>query len=58
VGLREGRRTLGTTTSIKKDNIKTNRQQIGQGDVQRIHLAQGRDKWRPVVNTVMNLQVS
>jgi hypothetical protein len=25
--------------------------------VEWIHLAQGRDRWRPVVNAVMNLQV-
>jgi hypothetical protein len=60
VGLSEGTRPLGTTmsTSIWEDDIKTNLQQIGQGDVERIHLAQDKDRWRPVVNTVMSLRVS
>jgi hypothetical protein len=31
--------------------------EIGFGDVDWIHLAQDRDKWRALVNTVMNLRV-
>jgi hypothetical protein len=30
---------------------------IGWGSVDRIHLVQDRDRWRAVVNAVMNLQV-
>jgi phenylalanine-4-hydroxylase len=32
--------------------------EIGFGDVDWIHLAQDRDRWRALVNTVMNLRVS
>jgi hypothetical protein len=32
--------------------------EIGFGDVDWIHLAQERDRWQAVVNTVMNLRVS
>jgi hypothetical protein len=39
------------------DNIKTDRNEIGWKDAERIHLAQDRDKWRAVVNAVMNLLV-
>jgi hypothetical protein len=30
---------------------------IGFGDVDSIHLAQDRNRWRALVNTVMNLRV-
>jgi hypothetical protein len=39
------------------DNIKMDLREIGFGDVDWIHLAQDRDRWRAVVNTVMNLQI-
>jgi hypothetical protein len=38
------------------DKIKTNLGYIRWGDMGRIHLAQNSDKWRAVVNTVMNLR--
>jgi hypothetical protein len=31
--------------------------EIGFGDVDWIHLAQDRDRWRALVNTVMNIRV-
>jgi hypothetical protein len=31
--------------------------EIGFGDADWIHLAQDRDRWRALVNTVMNLRV-
>jgi hypothetical protein len=31
--------------------------EIGFGDVDLIHLAQYRDRWRALVNTIMNLRV-
>jgi hypothetical protein len=53
----EGRRPLGRPGRRWEDNIKMDLREIGFGDVDWIHLAQDRDRWRAVVNTVMNLQV-
>jgi hypothetical protein len=40
------------------DNIKMDLTEIGLGGMDWIDLAQGRDQWRVLVNTVMNLRVS
>jgi hypothetical protein len=40
------------------DNIKMDLLQIGWGGVDWIGLAQDRDKWRALVNVVMNLRTS
>jgi hypothetical protein len=37
--------------------IKKDLREIGGGCVEWIHLAQDRDRWRAVVNAVMNLRV-
>jgi hypothetical protein len=37
--------------------IKMDLREIGFGDVDWIHWAQDRDRWRDLVNTVMNLRV-
>jgi hypothetical protein len=39
-----------------EDGIKMDLRDIGWGVVQWIHLAQDRDRWRAIVNAVMNLQ--
>jgi hypothetical protein len=52
VGRPEGRRPLGRPRRRWEDNIK-----MYLGDVDWIHLAQDRDRWRALVNTVMNLEV-
>jgi hypothetical protein len=57
VGRPEGRRPLGRPRRRWEDNIKMGLREIGFGDVDWIHLAQDRDMWRAVVNTVMNLRV-
>jgi hypothetical protein len=57
VGRPEGRRPLGRPGSRWENNMKMDLKEIGFGDVDWIHLAQDRDKWRAVVNSVMNLQV-
>jgi hypothetical protein len=57
VGKPEGRRPLGRPRCRWKDNIKMDLREIGFGDVDWIHLAQNRDRWRALVNTVMSLWV-
>jgi hypothetical protein len=52
-GRPEGRRPLGKPRRRWEDNTKIDLREIGFGDVDWIHLAQDRDRWRAVVNTVM-----
>jgi hypothetical protein len=57
VGRSEGRRPLGRRRRRWENNIKMDLREIGFGDVNWIHLAQDRDRWQALVNTVMNLRV-
>jgi hypothetical protein len=57
VGKPEGRRPLGRRRRRWLDNIKMDLLEIGWGGVDWIGLAQDRDKWRALVNAVMNLRV-
>jgi hypothetical protein len=57
VGKPEGERPLGRTRRRRVDNIKMDLLEIGWGGVDWIGLAQDRDKWRALVNAVMNLRV-
>jgi hypothetical protein len=57
VGRPEGRRPLGRPRLRWEDNIKMDLREVGFGDVDWIHWSQDRDRWRPLVNTVMNLWV-
>jgi hypothetical protein len=57
VGRPEGRRPLGRLRRRWEDNIKMNLGEIGFGDVDWNHWAQDRDRWRALVNTVMNIRV-
>jgi hypothetical protein len=52
----EGRRPLGRPRR-RLDNIKMGLREIGWGDVDWIGLAEDRDKWRALVNVVLNLRV-
>jgi hypothetical protein len=56
-GRPEGRKPLGRPRSRWEDNIKMDLREIGFGDVDWIHWAQDRDRWRAIVNTVMNIRV-
>jgi hypothetical protein len=52
----EGRRPLGRSRRRWEDNIKMDLQEVGWG-MYWIELAQDRDRWRALVNAVMNLRV-
>jgi hypothetical protein len=57
VGKPEGRRPLGRPRRRWVDNIKMDLRGIGWDGIYWIELAQDRDQWRALVNTVMNLRV-
>jgi hypothetical protein len=57
VGKREAKRPLGRPIRRWVDNIKMDLREIGWDGVDWIDLAQDRDQWRALVNTVMNLRV-
>ena len=57
VGKPEGKRPLGRPRLRWKDNIKMDLQEVGSGGMDWMGLAQDRDRWRALVNAVMNLRV-
>jgi hypothetical protein len=57
VGKPEGKRPLGKPKHRWVDNIKMDLREIGWDGIDLIDLAQDRDQWRTLVNTVMNLRV-
>jgi hypothetical protein len=58
VGKPERKRPLSRPRRRKVDNIKMDALKIGWGGVDKIGLAQDREKWRALVNAVMNFLVS
>jgi hypothetical protein len=56
VGKPEGKRPLGRPRRKLDDNTKMDYREVGWGDVDWIHMAQDRNQWRALVNTVMNLR--
>jgi hypothetical protein len=58
VGKPEGKRPLGRPRRKWEDNIRMDLREMGWGGMDWIDLAQDRDQWRALVNTVMNLRVS
>jgi hypothetical protein len=57
VGKPEGKRPLGRQRRRWQDNIKMDLREKGLKDVVWIHLSQNRDRWRVLVNMVMNIWV-
>jgi hypothetical protein len=51
----EGKRSLGRHRPRREDSIKMDRREIMSDGVDWIHLASDRDRWRALVNKVMNL---
>jgi len=57
VGKPEGKRPLGRPRRRWEDNIKMGLQELGCGGMEWIELAKDRDRWRPLVNAVINFRV-
>jgi hypothetical protein len=57
MGKPEGKRPLGRPRCRWVDDIRMNLLELGCGDVDWIGLAQDRDRWRTLVNSVLNLRL-
>jgi hypothetical protein len=57
VGKPEGKRLLGSPRRRWVDNIRMDLGEVGWSDVDWIGLVQDRNRWRALVNSVLNLQV-
>jgi len=55
MGKPEGRKPQGRPRRRWGNNIKKDSQEVGFGGMDWIDLAQDRDRWRALVNAVMNL---
>jgi hypothetical protein len=57
VGKPEGKRPIGTPGCRWQDNIKIDLREVGCGGMDWIDLAKDMEKWRALVDTVMNLRI-
>jgi hypothetical protein len=57
MGKAEGKISLGRPSCRWEDNIKMDLREIGSGGMDWIDAVQDRDRWRALVNTIMNLRV-
>jgi hypothetical protein len=53
----EGRRPLRRPRRRRVDNIRMDLGEVGWGDMEWILVAKDRNKWRALVNSVLNLRV-
>ena len=58
VGKPEDKRSLGKPRLRWEDSIKMDLQEVGCRGMDWIELAQDRDRWRTLVNTLINLRVA
>jgi hypothetical protein len=56
VGKAEGKRPLGRPRRRWVDNIRMDLGELGLGDVDWIGLAKDRNRWKALVNSVLNLR--
>jgi hypothetical protein len=57
VGEAEGKRPLGRPRRRWVDNIRIDLGEVGWGDVDCIGMAKDRNRWRALVNSVLNIRV-
>jgi hypothetical protein len=57
VGNPEGKRPIGRPRCSWEYNIKIDLQEVRRGDVDWIELSQDRNRWRALVNAVMNVLI-
>jgi hypothetical protein len=57
VGKPDGKRLPGRPRRMWVDNIRMDLGEMGWGDVDWIGLAKDRNRWRALVNSVLNLRV-
>jgi len=57
VGKPEGKRPLGRPRGRWEDNIRMDLQEVGYWGMDWIELAEDTDRWRALINALMNLRV-
>jgi hypothetical protein len=58
MGVPEGKRPLVNPRHRWEDNIKMDHQEVGCGGMDWIDLTEDRDRWRVLVNALMNFGIS